>query len=149
MEQSVAEALGHAEHLFRANRLEEMEHLCGTILEATPRSAEAHRFLGLAAYARGRYEEAAEQARRAVAIAPSDAAAYDNLSLFLAAQGRPVEAEAAARQALAIHPRYGQRPRTTWGWRCKARDASRRRSIRCVIPWPWRRTTPTSGITWP
>jgi protein O-GlcNAc transferase len=105
MEMSVAEALNQAEHLFRANRLVEMERLCATILEVAPRAAEAHRFLGLSAYARGQFEEAADQARRALGIDPADAAAHDNLSLFLSALGQHVEAEAAARQALALHPK--------------------------------------------
>ena len=100
----LSEAIAQAEHLFRAGRLDEMERLCGTIVETAPDAADIHRFLGLAAYTRGRFEEATEHVRRALALVPTDAAAHDNLSLFLAALGRPVEAEAAARKALELHP---------------------------------------------
>jgi protein O-GlcNAc transferase len=101
---SVAESLAQAEQLFRAGRLDEMDGLCHAILKVNQTVADAHRFLGLGAYVRGRLPEAVAHVQRALALAPREAAAHDNLSLFLLAQGRTVEAEAAARKALDLHP---------------------------------------------
>jgi predicted O-linked N-acetylglucosamine transferase (SPINDLY family) len=101
---TVAEALARAEQLFRAGQLDEMERLCRAILDAAPGAGDAHRFLGLSAYARGRLDEALACVRRAVALNPDEAAGHDNLSLILAALGRHPEAEAAARRALALQP---------------------------------------------
>lgn len=102
--ESIREALAQAEHLFRAGQLDEMDRVCHTLLKTTPHTAEAHRFLGLAAYSRGRLTEAADHVRKALTLVPDNAAAHDNLSLILLAQGRPVEAEAAARQAIQREP---------------------------------------------
>jgi predicted O-linked N-acetylglucosamine transferase (SPINDLY family) len=101
---NVAQALAQAEQLFRAGRLDEMTALCRSLLAATPAPADAHRFLGLAAHARGRLAEALAHVQRAVDLAPTEAVGHDNLGLILAALGRHAEAERAARQALALQP---------------------------------------------
>jgi predicted O-linked N-acetylglucosamine transferase (SPINDLY family) len=101
---SLTEDVTRAEQLLRAGRLDEMESVCRAILTTAPQTADIHRFLGLAAYARSRWTEAEQHVRRALRWAPQDAVAHDNLSLVLLALNRPGEAETAARQARALQP---------------------------------------------
>lgn len=99
-----SEGLVRAEKLLRAGKLDEMDQVCRALLEKAPNAAEAHRFLGLAEFMRGRFPEAEAHVRRALALQADLAAAHDNLSLYLLRMGRPVEAEAAARRALSFQP---------------------------------------------
>ena len=48
---TAAEALARAEALFRAGQFDQMDGLCRSVLEAVPAAADAHRLLGLSAYA--------------------------------------------------------------------------------------------------
>lgn len=61
---------------------------------------------GIAAHAAGRFAEAVEKFRQAVAMAPGDPRARMNLGVALKDAGAIDEAEAAYRQALALKPQF-------------------------------------------
>jgi TolB-like protein len=66
----------------------------------------AYHGLALAHFLRGRYDEAAHAARRAVQSNPSFSVSHGLLAAALAKLGRIEEARAVARQVLALHPSF-------------------------------------------
>jgi len=73
-----------------------------------------HQALAIAHFQRGRYEEAANAARRAVLSNSSFSVSYSLLAAALVKLGRTGEAQAAARQVLVIDPSFSS------GGYCKA-----------------------------
>jgi adenylate cyclase len=68
-----------------------------------------HQALAIGHFQRGRYEEAAKAARRAVLSNPSFSVSHGLLAAALAKLGRAEEAKAAARQVLAREPSFSSR----------------------------------------
>ncbi len=77
-------------------------------LEILRQGVNAEQVLGRRALDAGRYEEAAEHFRRAVAADPATIEARINLALALDQGGRLVEAEAAAADAVATDPTFAR-----------------------------------------
>ena len=77
-------------------------------LQMVPEHPYALNLLGLAAYQRGRFEEGARLARRAIAIYAKDAKFHVNLGNCLRLLGDSGEAQAAYRRALVLQPGDGR-----------------------------------------
>jgi predicted O-linked N-acetylglucosamine transferase (SPINDLY family) len=91
--------------LHKAGRLAEAEALYREVLASEPGHAEALHFLGLAAYQKGRSEEAAELIGRAIALAATSQM-HTNRGAALQSLGRTDEAIASYRQAVALDPGF-------------------------------------------
>jgi serine/threonine-protein kinase len=74
--------------------------------------ATAHSCLGRVFTARGEYEMAAEQYRRALELEPTSDDAYGGLATAYEQLGRPVDAEKLYKQAIAVRPSYW----ATYNW---------------------------------
>lgn len=79
---------------------------CQTAAERGPTLAAAHSCLGRAYTARGEYEQAAAQYRRAVELEPTSDEAYGGLATAYEQLGRLADAEQAYERAISIRPGY-------------------------------------------
>jgi serine/threonine protein kinase/tetratricopeptide (TPR) repeat protein len=85
---------------------------CQTAAERGPALAAAHSCLGRAYAARGKYEQAAEQYRRAVELEPTSDEAYGGLATAYEQLSRLSDAEQAYKQAISMRPGYW----ATYNW---------------------------------
>ena len=93
---------------FNARDLAGTERLCGEILGAEPRHADALHLLGVVRMMSGKPQEAASLIGRALEVAPRDAAMRENLGMAKAALGDFGAAETAFRQALDLGAAHAQ-----------------------------------------
>jgi tetratricopeptide (TPR) repeat protein/mono/diheme cytochrome c family protein len=93
-------ALLHAE----AGHLDRTAHHFAETVRVQPELAAAHYNLGNALFRQGRYTEAVESLRKALAIDPDYALAHDGLGVALYAQGRLSEATDHYRRAVKLAP---------------------------------------------
>jgi tetratricopeptide (TPR) repeat protein/TolB-like protein/DNA-binding winged helix-turn-helix (wHTH) protein len=84
--------------------VEKAESSCATALELNPNLDVVHTALGQLYSFTGRYGQAVEEFRKALAIDPSSALSLIGLGDVYSSQNRPEEAEAALRQAIGLHP---------------------------------------------
>ena len=75
------------------------------IIALNPQARNAHRHLGIALYEQGRYEEALDSYRVAVAHRPNYAKVHSNLGMVLNKLERFEEAETHVRRAIALDPK--------------------------------------------
>ena len=71
-----------------------------------PKNARAHDNLGLALAARGRFDEAAAEYRKAIELLPNYSAAFNDIGNVLARRGQLGKAEAYYEEALRLAPQY-------------------------------------------
>jgi Flp pilus assembly protein TadD len=102
------DALIAARQQFQNGNLAEAEALCGRLLEANPRDAEALNLRGMIAHQRGELAQAAEVYRKAIAARPSAAGYYNNLGVSLLALGKTNEAAEACAKAALLNPESAQ-----------------------------------------
>ncbi|HVY16375.1 MAG TPA: tetratricopeptide repeat protein [Rhodopila sp.] len=79
-----------------------------TVLDTTPRSAAAHHLHGLARAEQGRFVQAIDSFRNAVALDPKAAASWSNLGMALKVEGRFDEALRAHDHAVALAPAHAR-----------------------------------------
>jgi tetratricopeptide (TPR) repeat protein len=103
----VSSILKQALALHRAGKLSEAAKLYRRGLRADPGNPDALHFLGLVAHQSGRYEEAVDLIRQAIARRPKSAYWYNIAHVHLALKDMP-RAEEAFRQAIAIEPRHAE-----------------------------------------
>lgn len=96
-----------AEHRLRAGKLDEAREHAAAVLEADPRSADAHTVLAVVAGRSGQPQVAGEHYARAAELAPRGAT-FNNYGAWLCANGRPAESLAWFDRALA-DPAYRAR----------------------------------------
>jgi predicted O-linked N-acetylglucosamine transferase (SPINDLY family) len=82
------------------------EQVYRQILEVEPNSVDAIHLLGVIALQTGKYEDAAKQIERAVALKTERAELHNNLGAALQRQDRLDQAAACYRQALQLNPTY-------------------------------------------
>jgi tetratricopeptide (TPR) repeat protein len=75
-------------------------------IEADPSVPEFHSHLGLTLCQLGRFEDAVQSCRRALAINPDMALAYHNLGVAMKGQGKFQEVIECCRRVLDIEPRH-------------------------------------------
>ena len=75
-------------HLYRQLEVfDKAEAALARVLEIEPGIAEAHALLGNVNYEQGKYDDAADAYRRAIALNPNDHSSYNNLAWLYAIQG--------------------------------------------------------------
>jgi protein O-GlcNAc transferase len=105
---AIPDLLAAAHHQHAAGRLEEAEMLYRRILSADPSHADALNLMGVLAYRRGRYEEAAALIAQAIAINDKAAIYHLGHASALEAQGRLDEAAAGFERAVALSPEFAE-----------------------------------------
>ncbi|RKX92595.1 MAG: hypothetical protein DRP84_09790 [Spirochaetes bacterium] len=81
---------------------------CTQTLEYAPNSGKLYNNLGNAFYIQGRYKEAIETYKKALAINPKDEEAYSNLGLAYAAINKNNEAITSYKKAIKINPKWAE-----------------------------------------
>ena len=89
----------------RANRPHRAEALCREYLEESPGSVNHLRLLGHSLMKQGRYSEAEQVVRRAIALKPEFPHLHEDLGSIFAMQQRFEEAEPCFREAIRLEPR--------------------------------------------
>jgi tetratricopeptide (TPR) repeat protein len=94
------------EHQLRGE-LDRAEELCRRSISAHP-TAEAHTFLGWVMSLRGRYYEAIDECKAAIALDPNLGNPYNDIGAYFIALGRPADAPEWLQRAM-VAPRYSTR----------------------------------------
>ena len=105
---SVSQSLSSALQHHQAGRLDQAEAIYRGALARDPHNADALHLLGMVAYQRGEFAEAAERIGRAIRVSPLTAPFHNNLGLVLQALGRAEESISRFEQALRLLPGYAE-----------------------------------------
>jgi Flp pilus assembly protein TadD len=92
--------------LLRENRPREAEAVLQEAIDLDPELAAAHKNLGLAAAAAGRFQEAVEHVRRAIVLSPNTVSFHYSLASVLREAGRREEAEVELHRILERWPSH-------------------------------------------
>jgi protein O-GlcNAc transferase len=101
---TISESLAIAIERHRAGDVDAAGQIYRQVLELDPNQADALHLLGVIALQTGRYAEAAQQIRRAIAINGTEAGFYLNLAQALKGQGDLVAATTCYRKACELDP---------------------------------------------
>lgn len=104
----MADLLQQALRDHHAGRLDLAEQAYRHILQDTPTHADALHLIGVIAYQRGRYEEAADWIRRAIAVKADAAPFHCNLGEVCRMMGRLDQAAGYLKAAITLQPDYAE-----------------------------------------
>jgi len=104
----LATRLRSAIQLLQAGKLDQAEALYRQVLEKKPNQALALHSLGLIAYQRQHYEDAADFVSQAISAAPQDAILYNTLGVISDALNKSDQALRAYSKAIALKPDYAE-----------------------------------------
>jgi tetratricopeptide (TPR) repeat protein len=104
--QNIEHIFDNAQQHHAGGRLSEAEKGYRAILQQNPKHAPALHFLGVLAMASGKFKNAADLIKKAIAAQPDYVEAHSNLGNALQQQGKTKPALASYRKAIAIDPAY-------------------------------------------
>ena len=105
---SVNAAFQHAHALHAEGRLDEAMQLYRAIIQAAPRHADSHHYLGVALLQSGDAAAAVEQIGKAIRLNPKDAETYANLAGAYRGLGKLDDAARAYARAIAAKPGFAE-----------------------------------------
>ena len=93
---------------YQNERYADAEKLAVSITKEFPKHQFGWKVLGAVLGQAGRFSEAVDASRTALALSPQDTQVQNNLGAMFQAMGRLEEAEASYRQAIALKPDYAE-----------------------------------------